>query len=148
MKRHEAYSRYLIDYCNGAVAEHTVQIDCAMCEGCGHMHAALPDVLVPHKSYCILFILMALKEYFHTRAATAICKKYGMAVSTLYAWRDRYLTHASLDLGAAVEAALLEGSRWLASAADICRAGAPHGFFGRFGFSFLQFSEAAESGSG
>jgi transposase len=97
MERHDSYDRYLIDY-DGAVETHTVEVERAKCAACGHTHAALADVLVPYKSYCILFILKVMKEYFHTRAATSICRKYGIAVSTLYEWRDRYLMHASLDL--------------------------------------------------
>jgi len=140
MKGHDGYCRYLIDY-DGRVQEHRVNVQRAICGVCGHTHAMLPDVLVPYKSYCIIFILRVLKEYFHTKAATAICKKYGIAPSTLYAWRDRYLSHASLDLGAAAEAALLTGTRWFTGASDICRTDAPSGFFQHFGFSFLQYKE-------
>jgi len=139
MDSHDRYERHLVEYDNGVV-DHIVEVDRVKCTSCGHTHAILPDILVPYKSYCIIFILMVLKEYFHTRTATAISKKYGIAVSTLYAWRDRYLTHASLDLGAIVEAALLRSNtRWLMGANDICRADATQDFFGRFGFSFLQY---------
>jgi len=141
MKEHDIYTRYLIDYDDGAV-DHNVTIKRVLCNVCETTHAVLADVIVPYKSYCIVFILRVLKEYFHTRAVTAICRKYGIASSTLYAWRDRYLSHAALDLGAIVEAALQSGARWLTNAHDICRTGAPHNFYGRFGFSFLQYKEA------
>ena len=144
MKRHDSYKRNLVDY-DKAVQEYTVDIERSKCESCGCTHAALPDVLVPYKTYSIIFILILLKEYFHTRAATGVCKKYGIAVSTLYAWRDRYLTHASLDLGAIVEEALLSRSRWLADAVDICRSDAIYDFFRRFGFSFMQYAAKAET---
>ena len=144
MKRHDTYKRNLVDYYK-TVQEHIVEIERTKCESCGCTHAVLPDVIVPHKTYSIIFILIVLKEYFHTRAVTGICKKYGIAVSTLYAWRDRYLVHTSLDLGAIVEGALLSRSRWLAGAADICRSGAIYGFFGRFGFSFMQSAAKAET---
>jgi len=137
MKRHASYNRSLVDY-HGGVQDYIVSVKRSACTSCEHTHAELPDAIVPYKSYCIIFILMALKEYFHTRAATAVCAKYKIAPSTLYAWRDRYLTHASLDLGAVVEAALLARSRWLSDAHDICRSGAPHDYFSRFGLSFLQ----------
>jgi transposase len=139
---HDNYSRYLIDYDNGA-RENIIDVRRVKCGECGHTHAALPDVLAPHKSYCIIFILRVLKEYFHTRAVTAICKKYGIAPSTLYDWRDRYLTHAALDLGAIVEAALLSVARWIANAAGICLTDAPHDFFKRFGFSFMQYKKTS-----
>jgi hypothetical protein len=144
MTRHDAYTRHLVDYDKG-VRDYIVEIECAKCDACERVHAMLADVLVPHKTYCLIFILIVLKEYFHTRKATGICKKYGIAKSTLYAWRDRYLTHAALDLGAGVEAALLDRSHWLENAPDICRAYAPSDFFGRFGFSFLQYSSSAET---
>lgn len=145
MKQHSKYSRHLVDY-DRSVQDHDVSIKRVKCEPCSRTHAAIPDVLIPHKTYCIIFILIVLKEYFHTRAATAICKKYGIAISTLYAWRDRYLTHAVLDLGAIIEKALLTSTRWLEGAADICRSGATHDFFGRFGFSFFQYIKTTEFG--
>ena len=145
MKRHDTYKRNLVDYYEKAVHEYIVDIERCMCGSCGHTHAALPDVIVPYNAYSIIFILTVLKEYFHTHAATGICKKYGIAVSTLYAWRDRYLTHASLDLGAIVEGALLSRTRWLEDAPDICRSCATSGFFGKFGFSFMQYAAKAET---
>jgi hypothetical protein len=144
MVRHGKYSRGLIDYDKG-VCDHIVEVGRVKCRSCKSTHAALPDVLVPYKSYSIIFILRALKEYFHTRAATGISKKYGIAVSTLYAWRNRYLAHARLDLGAAVEEALLASSRWLLSASDICRTCAPGDYFKRFAFSFMQYCANAET---
>ena len=140
VKEHDSYCRYLIDY-DGCVQEHRVDVKRVICGICGYTHAVLPDVLVPYKSYCIIFILRVLKEYFHTKAVTAICKKYGIAPSTLYAWRDRYLSQSLLALGAATEAALLTDTRWFTSASDICRTDAPSGFFQRFGFSFLQYKK-------
>jgi hypothetical protein len=140
MKSHDHYCRRLIDY-DKAVLDHIVEIERAKCGACGDTHAALPDVLVPYKTYSIIFILKAIKEYFHTRAATHICKKYGIAISTLYAWRDRYLAHTSLELGAIVECALLEGARRLEHASDICTTGATHDFYERFGFSLLQHTK-------
>ena len=145
MKAHDSYWRFLIDY-DGTVQENIVRIKRVICTICDSTHALLPDVLVPHKSFCILFILKVLKEYFHTRAATAICNKYSIAVSTLYAWIDRYLTHVSIDLGV-LESILLNCTRWLTNASDICRSDAPYDFFSRFGFSFLQHSETTRFSS-
>jgi hypothetical protein len=99
---------------------------------------------------------MVLKEYFHTRLTTTICNKYNIAVSTLYAWRDRYLSHVSIDLGAVVEAALLKKPDFLSkaallektiwfSAAHICKKDAIRDFFYRFGFSFMQYNYHAEA---
>lgn len=145
MKPHSGYIRHLVDY-DGGVQDHIVRIERTKCLPCSQTHAVIPDVLTPRKTYCIIFILIVLKEYFHTRAATAICKKYGMAVSTLYVWRDRYLIHAALDLGTVVEKALLTCTHWLEGATDICRSGAPRDFHGRFGFSFLQYTKATGFG--
>jgi hypothetical protein len=146
MGRHAKYNRNLVDY-DGGVKEYIVEIERAKCAPCGRTHAALPDVIVPYKTYCIIFILIVLKEYFHTRAATSICKKYGIAVSTLYKWRDRYLKHTSLDLGAIVEAAILSKSPWLEDLQNIFRASATHDFFQRFGFSFLQHKKTTRYSS-
>lgn len=146
MGRQGVYERGLVDYDNGVI-DANVNVEMAICNVCGHSHAELPDVLVPHKSYCILFILKVLKEYFHTRAVTKICDKYKIAVSTLYAWRDRYLTHAELDLGRLVEGAILGDRRWFTDIDDTCYKENILDFFERFGFSFMQYSKTTEFGS-
>jgi hypothetical protein len=140
MKNHASYERYLIDYEDG-VKEHRVVIERAICDVCDHTHAELPDVLVPYKSYSIIFILRVLKEYNHTHAVTSICRKYDISSSTLYGWRDLYLSHTSLDLGTIVEAALISVTRWLINPQDICRTEAPLDFFKHFGFSFMQYKK-------
>jgi transposase len=135
---HDSYARNLIDFdSKSGVIESLVSARRLKCTSCGGTHALLPDSVVPRRSYGIVFILKALKAYFFSHAVTKVCKKYRISSSTLYEWRDRYLSHEALDLGALVEDALLQGSRWMRDADDICRAGHTHDFFSRFGFPFL-----------
>ena len=143
---HNGYKRYNVEY-DGDVIEHIVWVKRVICKVCKRTHAILPDILVPYNSYNIIFILRVLKEYFHTRAVTAISNKYRISASTLYAWRDRYLVHATLDLGVIVEAALISSSHWLSNAFNICRTNATHDFYRRFGFSFLEYKKTARFSS-
>ncbi|WP_276624136.1 DUF6431 domain-containing protein [Syntrophomonas wolfei] len=58
-----------------------------ICKSCGHTHAILPEVIIPYRSYSILFILTVLRDYY-TRSDDIweIGDKYQIAVSTLYLW--------------------------------------------------------------
>jgi hypothetical protein len=91
---------------------------------------------------------MTLKDYaLRALSVAGICQKYGIAVSTLYSWKARYLKHKALELGPLVEKALLLKDKYLSKAEDICRDGCLNEFFARFGFSFMQYSRTAEYNS-
>lgn len=97
---HDTYSRFLISYENKTVVTEAIEIPRLLCSSCNCTHAILPEILVPYKSYGLLFILTVLKEYFFRhRTVTAICEKYQISVSTLYRWKKLFLLHKQLWLG-------------------------------------------------
>jgi len=84
-KKHATYERYIISFESGKSVIYQVIIIRYRCSSCEHTHALLPEFLVPYRSYSILFILSALKEYF-SKCLTIekICEKYGISASTMY----------------------------------------------------------------
>lgn len=104
-RKHDAdfinpYSRYLITFESGAVVTHSVQVKQLQCASCNSIHAVLPDHLVPYSSYSLSFILTVLRSYFF-RSCTieALCLRFQIVHSTLYAWLRLFQTHKQLWLG-------------------------------------------------
>jgi len=111
------------------------------CESCGATHALLPDILIPYSAYSLRFMLTVLVAYFErskTVTVTAVCTHYGIAISTLYAWKHRLLEHKDLLLG--MLASLKEPAhtfiRGLFTSLRISEQ--LNDFFHRYSFSFLQ----------
>jgi hypothetical protein len=104
-KAHGKYQRNLIDFINNSIQESRVDILRLFCTSTGKTHCVLPDIFVPHKTYSIIFILKALKDYYFRQrngeTVEDVCTRCGIAVSTIYAWKKRYLTHKTLSLGKA-----------------------------------------------
>lgn len=95
------YDRYLVEMERGIPISHTICIKRYQCTSCGHTHAALSSVLVPCCSYSLRFILTVLRCYFlHLKSVEGICTSYGIAVSTLYRWKQLFLQQKALWLGA------------------------------------------------
>lgn len=95
------YDRYLVEMERGIPISHTVCIKRYRCTSCGHTHAALSSALVPYCSYSLRFILTVLRCYFlHLKSVEGICTAYGIAVSTLYRWKQLFLQQKALCLGA------------------------------------------------
>jgi len=141
---HDSYRRYLVVYENGAVQVDWITVRRVKCSSCDTTSAILPDVIVPYKTYSILFILQVLRAYFFKEdTVTALCSRFGIAVATLYAWKKRYLSHKALDLGK-LEKYLFQRDPHLRDSLAACSDGFLHAFFQRFGFSFLQHSLATE----
>jgi hypothetical protein len=96
-------------------------------------------MLIPYGSYSLGFVSAVLRAYFFRSLSgmtvIAICDKFQIAVSTLYAFKERFHAHKALWLGA-ISNFVVADSDFLAKI--------PHspellnGFFHRFGFSFLQ----------
>lgn len=144
---HDGYSRNLVAYENGEIEENLIIARRVICSSCNTTHAILPDVIVPYKSYSIMFILQVLKAYFFRKeSVAALCARFGIAVSTLYAWKKRYLTHKTLNLGK-LEKYLHTQDPHLSEPEKICFTNLLYSFFQKFGFSFLQYSYATQSGS-
>ena len=141
---HGTYRRYLIFCEDKEVYESLVDIERVFCLSCKRSHALLPDLLIPYISYSLSFILCVLRKYFFKKMTVAkICKTYGIAVSTLYAWKARFSEHKGLDLGV-LEKYLPSTDPYLLFPRDnhsqnLCS------FFSRFGFSFLQHKGTTRS---
>ena len=135
---YSSYSRYLVSYKDGEIIEYQVCTRRVKCE-CGATHALLPDITIPYSSYSLRFKLAVLIAYFkRDTTVVAICERFGIAVSTLYAWKVRLLEHKALLLGVLLsqKKTALEFLRSLFDSTDLsvrlCR------FYRKHAFSFLQ----------
>ena len=147
LKDHSEHGHNLVDYYNNSVQENRVEIQRLSCPICKRTMSVLPDILIPRKSYCIVFILIVLKAYFfRTESVEALCRRFGISTSTLYVWKKRYLAHKTLNLGK-LEKYFYKQDPHLKEPCNICFTPFLHDFFSLFGFSFLQYYKTAESGS-
>ena len=159
LKSHDEYDHYLVDYGNNSIQEDSVKIKRVLCSSCNNnnnnnnnkkkkkTYSVLPDIFIPHKLYNIIFIMKVLIAYYHrTETVEALCLRFGIAVSTLYAWKKRYHMHKSLDFGKLAKYFYRKDPH-LKEQCNICLTPFLQDFFNRFGFSFLQYSKTAESGS-
>jgi len=133
---HASYERDLITIMNGCRHEGTVSIQRVVCSSCGKTHALLADILIPHSSYSLRFVLHVLRAYLG-RACTvaALCDRFSIAVSTLYNWIHLFNEHANLWLSALEQLASVSAAA-LDHMENIERL--PSRFFARYRFSFLQ----------
>jgi len=133
------YLRNLVTVGGNKVSETRIQPKRFECESCGKTHALLPANIIPHSPYSLRFKLTVLIAYFErTTTVAAICEHYGIAVSTLYAWKQRLLEHKELLLGVLVslKTPALAFLRELFESDKLWRR--LSSFFDRYGFSFLQ----------
>ena len=94
------YSRNLVSHKNRITIESRVRPLRFKCASCRATHAILPDILIPYSQYSLRFMLTVLLAYFkRDKTVVAICERFGIAVSTLYAWKERLLKHKELLLG-------------------------------------------------
>ncbi len=133
---HSTYERDMIATQHGTVVCHRLTISRVICSSCGHTHAILPDVLIPYGSYSLFFILRVLRLYFlHSYSVEKLCSRYGISISTLYAWVHLFKKQKTLWLGALsdAETSPLSFLCLLMDAPSF-----PAKFFHSFFFSFLQ----------
>ena len=109
------------------------------CVSCNTTHALLPDIIVPYSPYSLRCMLTVLVAYFErTVTVAAVCANYGIAVSTLYEWKNRLLEHKDLLLG------MLQSKKEPVQAflqslfASTQLSEQLSNFFCRYAFSFLQ----------
>jgi transposase-like protein len=96
---HDSYSRYLIAFENNESVTYIIDIVRLICSSCEHTHAILPEVIIPHSSYSLIFIMFVLKDYFSKVLVKNICEKYQISVSQLYRWIHLFKNHKKLWLG-------------------------------------------------
>ena len=135
------YGRSLVSYEDKSVIDRRVYPKRFECLACGATHALLPDILTPNSPYSLRFKLIALITYFERKeTVAAICGRFCIAVSTLYEWKKRLISHKELLLGALTgckDPALsfltgLLGSDCLSNSLCV--------FFHKHAFSFLEAS--------
>lgn len=70
------------------------------CASCGHTHAGHPSCLIPYSFYSLPFVLKVLRLYFlRLNPVARLCKRFGIAISTLYRFRELFLAQKKLWLG-------------------------------------------------
>jgi ribosomal protein S27AE len=143
-----SYSRNVVSYEDGTVVDSRVSPHRFECASCGATHALLPDILIPNSSYSFRFKLFALIAYFdRDTTVSAVCERFGIAVSTLYSWKKLLLEHKELLLGIVASQkesaiAFIQSLFWSPKLSSrIC------GFFRRHAFSFMQRTPAAATRS-
>jgi transposase-like protein len=144
------YSRNLVSHKDGMTTESRVSPCRLKCTSCGVTHALLPDIVIPYSQYSLRFKLAALIAYFERNTTVAdakptvraVCECFGIAVSTLYSWKERLLEHKELLLGmlASKEEPAITFIQNLFGAP--CLSGRLRSFFRRHTFSFMQRTPA------
>jgi hypothetical protein len=136
---HSSYSRHLVSYEDGTAVDRLVWPLRFECGSCDATHALLPHILVPYSPYSLRFKLLVMIAYFERdTTVAAVCARFGIAVATLYAWKERLLEHKGLMLGAVASQkepslAFLRGLFSPGRLPD-----AIHDFFRKHAFSFMQ----------
>ena len=134
---HDSYTRYLIGFENNTPITHTIDITRIICSSCQHPHAILPEIIVPHSSYSLTYILSVLKDYFAKFKINDICEKYQISISMLYSWKQLFLQHKKLWLGI-LEDIYQTSLEFLSSIPEFNTSNDLHQFFVQNGHSFLQ----------
>jgi ribosomal protein S27AE len=97
------YDRHLVSYEDGQIADSEIKLKLYFCSSCETSHALLPDIIIPYGRYSLLFVLAVMAAYFERADTVAnICERFGIAVSTIYDWRNRISLHKELMLGALI----------------------------------------------
>lgn len=97
---HDSYSRYMITLKDRRPVTVILRVPRVKCTSCGHTHSLLPEMLIPYSSYSLRFVLTVLEAYFlHAHTIEEICETYQIAHSTLYVFRNLFLSHKQLILG-------------------------------------------------
>jgi len=109
------------------------------CKSCGATHALLPDILTPYSIYSLHFKLVVLIAYFERDCTVAaLCESFGIAVSTLYAWKELLAAHKELMIGVLLnqKTPALDFLRDLIDSVGL--SDALRSFYRKYGFSFMQ----------
>jgi len=135
---HDSYQRYLTSFEGGTPVTHEIVISRMACSSCEHPHAILPEIIIPYSSYSLLFVLRVLRDYNLSQLTVhALCDKYHISPSTLYAWKRLFLIHKTLWLGI-LQNIYQNAISFLSSMPSINTSADLSSFFERHGHSFLQ----------
>ena len=135
---HDSYSRSLISFTKKTLIINTIEITRIICSSCEGTHAILPEIIVPHNSYSLLFILSVLKDYFlRVNTVSSLCEKYQITISMIYRWKKLFLLHKLLWLGM-LENIYNDILSFLAVIPTVSTSNDLSNFFQRNNFSFLQ----------
>ena len=94
------YPRNMISYQKGSIVCSIISVPRVECSSCDSTHTILPDILIPHGSYSLSFILKILRSYFLGHKTIAcLCSHFQISISTLYAWIHLFKKQKSLWLG-------------------------------------------------
>lgn len=131
-----AYKRMMITVVDGMRSEIELKVPRVRCDSCQHTHSLISDVLIPHGSYTLRFILYVLAAYLRRCEPVAqLCERWAISISTLYSWIHLFLEQHN------IWARALERISWVTEAA-LSRIkdtpAFPASFFERFKFFFLQ----------
>lgn len=133
-----AYERDLISFEKGSYINYRITVSRIICSSCGHTHAILPEIIIPYGSYSLIFILTVLRDYYLSQMTVqALCDKYMIATSTLYAWKRLFQIHKKLWLGI-LENAITKPLTFLSALPSPTTSDDLALFFQRHAQSFLQ----------
>lgn len=96
-----SYKRHLVTYDNDKAYDHTIVIIRYICSSCGHTHAILPPVIIPYSSFSFKFVIHIIHDYLvgTFNSVEAMCKHYGIAISSFYRLLKKFKEHKKLWLG-------------------------------------------------
>jgi len=136
---HGGYTRYLVCMKKALTASVQVSLRRFKCNSCKVTHSLIPDTLIPYSQYSLRYMLYAIISYYDRKTSVSeLCQHLGIAVSTLYAWKNRLIDHTELLLGlvTAQQESSVSYLQWLVNSNDLSEV--LHRFFWRWGFSFMQ----------
>ena len=91
---YSSYGRFVMEYSDGVANAVSLTITRVKCKSCGHTHAILPDFIIPYLSISLPMALAIMKDYFsHEVSIEGLCRKYQIAVRTLYRLKRQFLLH-------------------------------------------------------
>ena len=103
---------------------------------------------MPYSQYSLRFKIAVLIAYYERDTSVAeVCRRFNIAISTLYAWKERLLEHKDLMLGALIsmKTPALAFLRNLLGSSGLSKLLGD--FFRRHAFSFLQNQSATATRS-
>lgn len=136
---HGKSTRSLVSLEDNRVIDRWINPPRFACGSCQVTHVLLPDVIVPHSSYSLRFKLLALDAYYSRETTVeAVCGRLSIAISTLYAWKKKFILHKELLLGVLLSQKEPAASFLREALGSSCISTTLRAFFRRFAFSFLQ----------